>query len=160
MLKKVIILCLVLSCYLSCQMSVSEKDFTSNVVENSERSLLAYMGGSVLYSPQNPEVSQLYKDSIINIRLGKLSVSDGEFGEDEFTDNPDKALYGELIVNEISEDMITINYILENQYGIKEYSSSITLGLNESIDLDNDNIVDLTYVRPAIDKKIQNQQFI
>lgn len=158
MLKKVKISCFFcLLCFFSCQMNISENDLYSKEdsakIENNKRSLLAYMGGSVLYAPKNQELSQLYKDSIINIRLGKLTATPGEYGENEFTDNPDKALYGELIVSNISEEMISFDYILENQYGEKQFSSNISLSLNESIDIDNDNNVDLAYVRPAIDKK-------
>lgn len=67
----------------------------------------AFMGGSLMYIPEHPSESQLIQGAAVAVRLGNVTVSGSEGEKRTFTDIPNQARYGYLVVDSIDRQSIT-----------------------------------------------------
>ena len=80
--------------FFGCSMMMDTIDSTgSSSVNNNVRSIMnrsdaekmLYMGGSVLYSPKDPNANQLVEGAVIGTRIGKVEKTDLGYGRMSFT---------------------------------------------------------------------------
>jgi hypothetical protein len=106
-----------------------------------------FMGGSVLYNPDQPSSGQLAKGVRIAVRLGTVAV---EYQGDipVFSDIRDESQYGYITINSIDKEHVGFGY---NEYSIDgrvfRYSVHM-IRLNEELDINGDGVKDISYVRP------------
>lgn len=124
----------------------------SNKMNYRTISTQAFMGGSVLYNPKDLESSQLSENVIIGVRLGKVEAKEINCDEVIYTDLSDQVSYGFIKIDSIDKEKISFTYyeFLEDKQTIK--SKSLTIAENESIDINNDNLCDLKYCKPFINR--------
>lgn len=108
-----------------------------------------YMGGAVLYNPQNTSKGHLAKDAAVAFRLGKLEekIVDGKVC---FVDKESDEVLGYIRVKDISKKEISFTYVLFNAGvpGTKE----CVLSVGDSADLNGDGIDDVAYVLPEVER--------
>ncbi len=109
----------------------------------------AFMGGSVLYNPENMAASQLAKGGVIAVRLGKTERTDIDSNQAVFTDNPDYERYGFIKISSINSEELSFTYTQYDTDGSSITQVPYTLSKGEELDLNNDGFSDLTYVSPA-----------
>jgi hypothetical protein len=106
-----------------------------------------FMGGSVLYNPDQPSSGQLVEGAIVAVRLGRVTV---EYHDDIpiFSDIGEEARYGYITINSIDKEHSAFTYTEYSADGKTSRASLFTLRLNEEVDMNGDGVNDLTYVRP------------
>lgn len=108
---------------------------------------LGYMGGSVLYNPDNVSLGQLSKGVCVAVRLGhvsRTSVSDEQY---IYTDKPEESEYGKLYITDINASKILFDLNLYDVNGNFISTNSFELNINSELDINGDNLPDLTYIK-------------
>ncbi len=108
-----------------------------------------FMGGSVFYNPEQPSTGQLAKGVNIAIRLGHVQRVSVDSYSALFSDVPEEAKYGSLLITEINKDEISFLVKLYNANGESLGSSSRSLCIGESLDIDDDGLLDIQYKDPV-----------
>jgi hypothetical protein len=114
-----------------------------------EISWQGFMGGSVLYNPDQPSSGHLVEGAHVAVRLGKVDRQDIDAEQSVFTDNPDAARYGYISVNALDKEYISFTYTHYFLDGNQSSSSHFTVQLNERTDINGDGLADVTYTMPA-----------
>lgn len=107
-----------------------------------------FMGGSVLYNPENPSTGQLTNGAIVAIRLGQLEKEAVNYDELVFTDIPEQASFGSLYITSISDSSLSFDVQLYNHEGEFLGNDSYTLNIDEQVDINDDGVADLEYKKP------------
>ena len=106
----------------------------------------AYMGGSILYSPENPARGHLDKGAVIAVRLSTVQTKRLN-DELVFTDNGETEIFGTLTVQTVNMERIDFSAAVFNtEY--EKTERSYTLHMGESVDLNGDGVNDITYHLP------------
>lgn len=108
----------------------------------------AFMGGSVLYNPDNPLIGQLANGVKIGVRLGHVKKNDVSDNECIFTDSEEDAIYGYIKINLINENEIYFTYFNYSSDGLDKFQQSFTMKQGECIDINSDGFFDLKYSYP------------
>lgn len=109
----------------------------------------AFMGGSMLYCNASPCLSQLNEGVVVSVRIGKIHQVDGL---DLYEDDESLAVYGCIKV--LSIDLDSIEFEFSRFIDIDNICSQIfKVLLNDVIDINNDNIPDITYIKPLQQRK-------
>lgn len=107
-----------------------------------------FMGGSVLYNPDKPSAGQLSKGVTVAIRLGYVDRQDVGNDDVVFSDRPDEAQFGILNITDINQNFVSFLVKLYDSKGVNLTTSSFSLKLGESKDINNDGFEDITYNKP------------
>jgi hypothetical protein len=100
----------------------------------------SFVGGSLIYSPTNTTVNQLVPGMIIRLYL--------DHETDPNTTGSNAAyISGYLKIDSIDRGQVTVDYALYNQgSNLFRHAENVVIKTNESIDIDNDQVNDLSYV--------------
>jgi hypothetical protein len=156
-MKKIISGCIVLAAliygFISCAFPfqstehVELSDINDRLGFN-EISRQAFMGGSVLYNPDQPSTGTLAPGVHLAVRLGKVDKNENSIGQPSFSDREDAARYGFITINAIDTSQISFTYTQYEGNQHNQTARSFSLPLNEKADLDRDGYSDITYVKP------------
>jgi hypothetical protein len=113
-----------------------------------EISRQGFMGGSVLYNPDEPSSGQLTVGAHVAVRLGRVEQDAINSDYSLFTDKTDMARYGYLTVSSIDKNLIAFGYTEYAADGVTKQSSTHTVRLNEATDINGDGLDDVAYVKP------------
>ena len=122
-----------------------------------EISRQAFMGGSVLYTPDRPSTGQLAQGVSVAVRLGYVDADEGDGSV--YTDMEDLAQYGYIHIDYIDSHRVDFTYHWYTDANSLTKSSNGTIRVNESVDLNGDGKADLHYAhprhkRPGIEKSL------
>lgn len=107
----------------------------------------AYMGGSVLYYPENPVRGHLEKGAVVAVRLSAVQKKPLNGNELTFTDDGAAEVFGALTVQAIDAARIQFSFALFNADHTKT-ERTYTLAVGESADLNGDGANDVQYRVP------------
>jgi hypothetical protein len=107
----------------------------------------AFMGGSVLYNPDQPSSGQPVEGAHVAVRLGRVTA---EYQGDipVFNDIEEDARYGYITVNSIDKAHIAFTYTEYSADGGTPRASAFALPLNGELDINGDGVNDVAYTRP------------
>ena len=108
----------------------------------------SFMGGSVLYNPNNPSSGQLAVGVTVAVRLGYVEKEENGIDEFVYKNIEDKASYGYITVESISKNELSFRYFSFDNAGLEKTSNSFTIKAGESLDINSDGLDDLTYDYP------------
>lgn len=125
-------------------------------IEYNNLSSLAYIGGSVVYNPENPSVSQLKPDADIAFYLSKVKKNDISATVINGTEEESREIssvvldesediYGYLNVISVSERSIFLRCNMFSVDDKRKTSNLITINKGEQKDINNDGKPDLEY---------------
>ena len=125
----------------------------SDIVNRSAFAEMAYMGGSVLYSPANPNANQLAKGVIVAVRQGKVEKT--YIGSDMYAYKNSETDYtlGYIKVLDVSKESISFSYY---EFNGEDYSScrgSFTVEAGSSADINGDGTPDIAWRKPDAGRK-------
>ena len=174
-MRKLFSLLLVVLCLFSCNYCEEEKPNNKNSGNNTNNEIiedddelsaeekefhtisgLAYIGGSVVYNPDYPEVAQLTTGANIAIYMSQVETrtvqatvieNKVEKTQDVTTliAKDDNDIYGYLHVNKVSKESIDLTFYSYSDNGKTKKSSSITIAANSDKDINGDGKPDLAY---------------
>lgn len=174
-MRKLFSLLLVVLCLFSCNYCEEEKPNNKNSGNNTNNetvedddelsaeekefdkiSSLAYIGGSVVYNPNHPEMAQLTTGANIAIYMSQVERStvqatvienkvEKEQDVTTFAAKEDNDIYGYLHVNSVSKESIDLTFYSYSDNGKTKKSSSITIAANSDKDINGDGKPDLAY---------------
>lgn len=121
----------------------------SNIISFSELSEQGYMGGSLIYNPNNRSIGQLDNNVSVAIRLCKAGYKSTDEEKKVFYQISDSIEYGLLYINSINESLIDFTVILYNISGEKSKIKNYILSVNESADINDDGLYDIKYAPPS-----------
>ncbi|WP_132782401.1 hypothetical protein [Treponema sp. J25] len=107
-----------------------------------------YMGGSVIYNPEDPASGHLCSGATLAIRLGKIDTKVAADGTLISEDKPTEAQYGVLIIRSISREGVSFTTRLYDAKGVELGEGSYQLAKNERVDINGDGKPDITYASP------------
>jgi hypothetical protein len=113
-----------------------------------EISRQGFMGGSVLYNPDQPSSGQLVEGAHVAVRLGRVDRYDIDGEQSAFTDKADETRYGYITVNALNNEFISFTYTGYSFDGNQSLPSQFTIRLNEKADINRDGLADVTYTKP------------
>lgn len=146
----VLVLMLIISCAFPFQRVETVKlSDISGQLEYDEISRQAFIGGSLLYNPDQLSSGHLVSGVHAAVRLGKVDRDDTIPGQPSFTDRAGDARYGYITVNTIDASFISFNYTQYDTTGNYAKTSAHGLSLNETADINGDGIPDVTYSAPV-----------
>ena len=133
------------------EQSISSADISdiSDRMSYENISRQAYMGGSVLYNPDDLSNSQLAESVHVAIRLGKVKKNVIDEDQTIFTDDEDSAKFGFLKVNSISTAAVALSYTEFSEDGKASSTVSFDIKEGDSVDIDGDGKSDLKYSKPG-----------
>ena len=165
-LSKTIKTCVMLgmgAVFFSCSMMQESFEVGGSSSLNSVRSIMnrtdsekmLYMGGSVLYSPKDPNANQLMEGAVVATRIGKVEKTDLGNGEYSYKNSKTDYELGFICVDAISKDEISFTYYKFPSFESNDYISagSFVLSEGDSADLNGDGIADVSYTKPAPGRK-------
>ena len=126
-----------------------------NVSDMMNRSALlemAYMGGSVLYSPKNPLANQLAKDVVIAVRQGKVEKTDLGSGNYAYQNSEFDFKLGYIKVDSVSKENISFTYY-EFDGDSSVCKGSFIVDAGSTADLNNDGTPDIAWRKPDAGRK-------
>ena len=107
---------------------------------------LAYMGGSAVYNAGNPSLTQLAKNAVVAVRLGKVEKNDLGGGVISYKNSTTDYSLGFIEVSDVDSDGISFSYYTfgddSDSYSL---SGSFTLKNGQSCDLNGDGEMDVKY---------------
>ena len=126
-----------------------------SIMNRSDSEQMLYMGGSVLYSPKDPNANQLVEGAVIGTRIGKVEKTDLGYGEYAYKNSKTDYELGFICVDSISKEEISFSYFKYPNVNSNNYvpAGKFTLSENESADLNGDGIADVKYTKPAPGRK-------
>ncbi|WP_024465309.1 hypothetical protein [Treponema pedis] len=137
----------------TCTFSVLPTDLeTSNTVSLSRTvdmpylSEQAYMGGSVLYNPDNPSGGHLVKGAVIAVRFGTVAQRSEEDAV-IYTDNADDERFGILKVLDVDSEKLGFSVVLFDKNG-GQTQREYKLAVGEQADINGDGVNDIHYYNP------------
>jgi hypothetical protein len=107
-----------------------------------------FMGGSVLYNPDQPSSGQLVEGAHVAVRLGYVTAETASGGQIIFNDDAGRAQFGLLTITGIDETQIAFKTTRYDAQGAYLGDAAYTLSLDEKIDINGDGRADLEYKRP------------
>ncbi|MDR1252157.1 MAG: hypothetical protein LBK62_08305 [Treponema sp.] len=108
-----------------------------------------FMGGSVLYNPDQPSSGQLVEGAHVAVRLGYVAAETVGAGQTVFNDDAAKAQFGLLTVTGIDETKIVFKVNRYDVSGVFLGEVVHTLSINENVDINGDGCVDPEYKKPV-----------
>ncbi len=126
------------------EISDISKSMTYNIISQE-----GFMGGSVLYNPDDESLGQLAKDVTIAFRLGHVSKTPTKSDEFVYADLPDEARFGTIHITEIDVDNIIFTSTLFSVDGMTSSEKTFSVLLNETADIDGDGLADIEYKMPS-----------
>ncbi len=150
--------------FFGCSMQIDSMDRgSSSSVNNNVRSLMnredaeemLYMGGSVLYSPKDPNANQLMPGAVIATRIGKIEKTALGGGQYAYKNSKTDYEVGFISVDSISKSEISFTYYKYPSLESNNYvtAGSFTLAAGESADLNGNGTADVSYSKPAPGRK-------
>ena len=116
-------------------------------VDHAYLSEQAYMGGSILYYPENPARGHLEKGAVVAVRLSTVQKQVVNGNEVAFTDNGESEVFGVLTVQAVDASHIRFSSVLFNADQTKT-ENTYTLSIGKSADLNGDGVDDVQYRLP------------
>ncbi|MEE0998318.1 MAG: hypothetical protein UIH41_01475 [Treponemataceae bacterium] len=152
--KNVFLVTMLLACvFIGC--AFPTQNFENVSISNIESELTfqkircqSFMGGSVLYNPNNPSSGQLAVGVTVAVRLGYVEKEENGIDEFVYKNIEDKASYGYITVESISKNELSFRYFSFDNAGLEKTSNSFTIKAGESLDINSDGLDDLTYDYP------------
>ncbi|WP_304242629.1 hypothetical protein [Gracilinema caldarium] len=131
--------------------SGNRQNINFNAVSTEFRSISqkGFMGGSVIYNPDNPASGHLSSGASLAIRLGRIDTKVASDGTLISEDRPNDAQYGVLLVRSINKDEVVFSIKLYDVKGVELGEESYYLARNESVDINRDGKSDLKYAPPV-----------
>lgn len=124
----------------------------SDIMNRSALTEMAYMGGSVLYSPKNPSANQLAKDVVIAVRQGKVEKTYLGSGVYSYKNSEFDYNLGYIKVNSVSKENISFDYY--EFYGDSaSCRGSFSVDAGSTADLNNDGTPDIAWRKPDAGRK-------
>ncbi|MBR1614985.1 MAG: hypothetical protein IJ673_05820 [Treponema sp.] len=123
-------------------------DISKSITFNSI-SQQGFMGGSVLYNPDDESKGQLAKNVTIAFRLGYVEKAATKSDEFVYTDMPEKAQFGTMHITSVNLEQISFNTSLFDSDGIALGDNTFTITLNQSADINGDGLPDVEYKIPS-----------
>lgn len=135
------------------ELSAEEKEF--DIISSQ-----AYIGGSVVYNPANPEIAQLVTGANIAIYMSQVETrtvqatvmekAGNSFNEKTqdvttFAAKEDNDIYGYLHVNSVSKEVIDLTFYSYSRDGKTKRSSTVNIAADEDKDINGDGKPDLAY---------------
>lgn len=121
----------------------------------------AYMGGSIFYVPEHPELGQLQKGAVIAYRLGRVEPVESEGGGIDFQDVPERKILGEIDIQEVNRDQLTGYYTRFDSQGVRQPDGRFSLALGDELDLNGDSLPDLRYHNgPSLRAGLENATYL
>ena len=149
--------------FFGCSMIVDTKDHGGGSSVRSVRSLMnrsdaermLYMGGSVLYSPNDSNANQLAQGAVVATRIGKVIKKDLGCGEYAYQNSKTDYELGFITVDSISKERISFSYYRypSSSSGPHSFVGSYSLSEGQTADLNGDGTADVKYTRPAPGRK-------
>ena len=126
-----------------------------SMMNRSDSEKLLYMGGSVLYSPKDPNANQLIPGAVIATRIGKVEKSELGAGQYAYKNSKTDYELGFISVDSISMDEISFSYYKFPNAESNNYvaAGKFSLSENETADLNGDGTADVKYTKPAPGRK-------
>ena len=84
--------------------SSSINNNVSSIMNRSDAEQMLYMGGSVLYSPKDPNANQLMEGAVVATRIGKVEKTDLGGGEYSYKNSKSEYELGFISIDSISID--------------------------------------------------------
>ncbi|MGP1576585.1 MAG: hypothetical protein ACTTH7_03700 [Treponema sp.] len=126
--------------------STSHLNPLSRAVDSAFLAEQAYMGGSILYNPEEPSSGHLIQGAVIALRLSKVEKKAVDSTE-IFTDDLSAEVFGALTVQSIDTQKIGFEVSLFSKNGVTKNTYQLSAG--SKIDINGDSIDDLEYAAPA-----------
>lgn len=159
--------CLAASVFITgCAMSLDSNDVNNQIRDItgllSRKSIqkMTYMGGSVLYSPDNSAMNQLSQDVKIAVRIGKVNKEDIGGGNIVYTNSRTECNFGYISIGDISREKISFTYFQlpeDQNFETAVEKGVFTINAGESKDINGDGIDDLSYTKPYAGRKGQKK---
>ncbi|MCR4821801.1 MAG: hypothetical protein K5873_02885 [Treponema sp.] len=132
----------------------------------------AYMGGSLIYNPEDSSTNQLSSGTVIAIREGTVTPTmetqqvyeyQDSYGSNQMDtkdlttvsksvwvlqDEPSLAIYGYIKIDSVSKDSISFKYTRFNKEGTSSSDKSYTIKYGEELDFNDDGYADIKYREP------------
>jgi hypothetical protein len=108
-----------------------------------------FMGGSVLYNPDQPSSGQLVEGAHVAVRLGYVTAKTVDAGQIVFNDDAERAEFGVLTITGIDKTQIAFKTTRYDAHGIYRGEAAHTLLQGERVDINGDGCADLEYKKPA-----------
>lgn len=146
---------LLITAIIACSSPLDTQDSTdekptdiSGLLTYKEVSSQGFMGGSVLYNPDNPASGQVTPGATIATRLG--FVTSAYVGNDQhtYTDLPEKAQYGTILISAADSHSVSFTYKAYSPQGNIITNTNHTVTLNNPIDINGDGSPDIIYQTP------------
>lgn len=107
------------------------------------------MGGSIYYQPTDPGLGAVVKGAKIGFRLGFVTRNEVTIDTAVFKDLADRAQFGVLVVDDVSEGSLRLLFDLYDNEGKLVASGSRSLPVGSSTDLNGDTLDDVSFRKPA-----------
>lgn len=169
-MRKILCALLCLCLFVSCEnRSHSHNETTTSSTNKTEFNAvksLAFIGGSIVYNPENPSLSHLYEEADIAFFLSSLdsaTVTGAEVNEHGvFNDqatistvslNDSNDVYGYIHVNSVSANALNLTINRYSKDGSTKTTSTCFLESGQTLDINGDGKDDLRYapLRPIRD---------
>ena len=147
----------------SMQLDSIERENPASSVNNNVRSMMnraeaekmLYMGGSVLYSPKDPNANQLMPGAVIATRIGKVEKVSLGAGEYAYKNSKTDYELGFISVDSISKSEISFSYFKFPSVESNSYvaAGSFNLSEGETADLNGDGSADVIFSKPEAGRK-------
>jgi len=108
---------------------VNLSDISSNLTYNNI-SRQAFIGGSLLFNPDQPSSGHLASGVHIGVRLGKVDKNEVIPGQPDFSDRLEDSQYGYITISSIDTSNISFIYNQFSGKGKYKYSSTHSINLN------------------------------
>lgn len=111
---------------------------------------LPFIGGSVIYNPDNAALNHLSQGQLLPIRLGEVIKTYDPTNDDyQFSNDEAKARYGFIVIREISLEKVSFSYKLYDTNGMTIASGVSEVASNQQTDINGDGAADIAYTKPA-----------
>ena len=126
-----------------------------SLMNRADAERMLYMGGSVLYSPNDSNANQLIPGAVVATRIGKVERKDLGCGEYSYQNSKTDYELGFITVDSISRERISFTYYRYPSTSSNSYSfaGSFSLSEGQTADLNGDGTADVKYTRPAPGRK-------
>ena len=150
--------------FFSCSMGLESMDQNWNaasinsvraVMNRADSEKMLYMGGSVLYSSNNPGANQLSQGAIVATRIGKVERIDLGGGQYAYKNSKTEYELGFINVDTVNKEQIAFTYYKFPSKESNKYvaAGSFVLSEGQSADLNGDGRADVKYTKPAPGRK-------
>lgn len=119
---------------------------TSSIKNRAAVEKLAYMGGSAVYNANDPSSTQLAKNVVVAVRVGKVEKNNLGGGYVSYKNSSTDYTLGFIEVSDVNSDCISFSYsTFANDSNSSSFAGYFILRNGESCDLNGDGEKDVKY---------------